>query len=97
MVEQVTPIVDSPPSRSEARREYLASCLDDPWMATLLRRHGLHGGRTTVVLLLMFEAAGLPPAVVGDFLGTLGRLAEPKAVLEEALAFLYEVSVSRCE
>jgi hypothetical protein len=70
------------------QRLYLNHTLDDPWMARLLARHGLTGGRFTIVVLLLFEAAGLPLPVVRDFLGTLGELNEPRSVLDRAAEFV---------
>ncbi len=70
------------------QRLYLNHTLDDPWMARPLARHGLTGGRFTIVVLLVFHAAGLPLPVVRDFLGTLGELDEPREVLDKAHRFV---------
>ena len=40
---------------AETPRQFLSACLDESWMAHLLRRHGLFGGRITVVTLLLFD------------------------------------------
>jgi len=57
-------------------------------MARLLARRGLTGGRITIVVLLVFHAAGLPLPVVRDCLGTLGGVDEPRDVLDKAVRFI---------
>ena len=73
---------------TESQKRYVDRALDDLWMSDLLARHGLTGGRATLVVLLMFHHAGLPLAIVRDFLGGLGAEREPGAVYEAAVKYL---------